>query len=691
MQFLYPSLLWGLLAVSLPIVIHIFNFRRTRRVFFTNVKFLKAVETETNSFRKIKQWLILASRILFIASLVLAFAQPFLPAKNASKGLRGAVVNSLYLDNSLSMQNTIENKRYLDWAVIKMDELLTLFSQTPTLQLLTNDFDADDQNITNATRIKDRLTTVAFSATPRSLSDVLKRQKTLIHKYNPNAQSQLFWFSDFQKSTVGDLSKIKLDSTDNLFVVPIKGESTQNIYVDSVWLASPFIREMQNNVVFVKLANSGEKGIQKFPIRLMIDETLSSTASVDIPAKGTGTATFNFTVKDRGVHKGKIVFDDQPIVFDNEYYFVLNASPAVRVVHLYQQRSENDYISKVFLNDSLFQFKSYNALNVDIGTIKDANLVVLEGVAQVEGSLKSSLEQFVREGGSLLVIPSAQASEASYRGFLGALGIANISVRTEPLAVQSQLPIAEPQRSNPFYTDVFEQTSVKGVADVPSMQPFWSWPVNGATLLSFRSGQTFLSQTPAQQGKVYVLASPLLKEYGNFAEHAFFVPTMYKMAWLSLKAEAAAYQFSDGSIQLAMPEAPKNATYKLKNGKTELIPIQRMIGNKLYIELPKQAELADNQALESGYYEVQLENKTKKLIALNHTSEESAMEFYTADELRTAFGERSNITVFDNLLDGDFVKSFEQNNIGHSLWKYFIYGALFFLLVEIALIRFLKG
>ena len=141
MQFLFPSFLWGLLAVSVPLIIHLFNFRRTKRVFFTNVAFLKAVETQTSAFRRIKQWLILAARILFLAFLVFAFAQPFLPAKNSTNNRNsGLGVNSLYLDNSLSMQNTTENKRYLDLAITKMDELLTIFRQTPNIQLVTNDF-----------------------------------------------------------------------------------------------------------------------------------------------------------------------------------------------------------------------------------------------------------------------------------------------------------------------------------------------------------------------------------------------------------------------------------------------------------------------------------------------------------------------------------------------------------------------
>jgi Aerotolerance regulator N-terminal len=144
MNFLYPSFLLGLLAVSVPIAIHLFNFRRTRRVFFTNVALLRTVQTETKSFRRLKHWLILACRCLFLICLVLAFAQPFIPSKN-KLGLSRQGVTSFYVDNSYSMQNERNEKRYLDVATSKLDELLTLFRNGTSLQLLTNDFSAAEQ------------------------------------------------------------------------------------------------------------------------------------------------------------------------------------------------------------------------------------------------------------------------------------------------------------------------------------------------------------------------------------------------------------------------------------------------------------------------------------------------------------------------------------------------------------------
>lgn len=699
MQFLFPSFLWGLLAVSVPIIIHLFNFRRTKKVFFTNVAFLKAVETETSSFRRIKQWLILASRILFLIFLALAFAQPFLPAKNATTNRSsGLGVSSLYLDNSLSMQNTTENKRYLDLAVTKIDELLTLFSQSPNVQLVTNDFSSEDQAVTNTTKVKDRLTSIGLSPNPRTFENIYKRQRSLAQKHNASASNQFFWFSDFQKSTAGNLKNLKIDSLDKLFLVPVQGKASQNVFVDSVWLASPFIREMQNNVLYVKVFNSGDNEVEKLPVKLFIDNAQASTASVDIAPNSSATATFNFTVKDKGFHKGKVSFDDQPITFDNDYYFVLDASPVIQVLHLYQQRSAADYIGKVFDNDSLFAYHAYSANNVDVGQFKNANLIVLEGVEQINGTFKASLEDFIRQGGSLVVFPPSNPDVEDYGQFLANFGVQGISVISQPPLPQSQLPVAEPNRQNPFYADVFERTTLQGVANTPLMQPVWNWSGVGEKILTFRNGQNFITATNTSRGKIYLCASPIEKTYGNFAEHAFFVPTMFKIASMSVKQERAAYNFSEGNITIDIPNVKKNATYKLKSvvseankNNIEIIPIQRISGNQLTLELPKATQLSDNQILESGYYELQLDGKTEKLLALNHDNEESKMEFYTPDELKSFFAGQKNVTIFNNLLDGDFVKTFQESNIGTPLWKYCVILALLFLAVEILLIRFMKG
>ncbi|MFD1141900.1 BatA domain-containing protein [Larkinella insperata] len=691
MSFLYPSFLFGLLAVSVPVAIHLFNFRRTRRVFFTNVALLKTVQTETKSFRRLKHYLILLFRSLFVICLVLAFAQPFIPSKSRL-GLSRTGLTSLYLDNSYSMQNELNEKRYLDIATSKLDQLLGLFRNATSLQLVTNDFSSQEQTVGTADALRDRVTTIRFAHTPRTLADVYRRQLNLLATNNPSGPNQLFWFSDFQKSTVGDLSRLSIDTTNRLFLVPLETQPTKNVFVDSVWLSTPFIRELQNNTLNVRVRNSGEESVRNLPIKLFIDQTQVSTASVTLPGKGEATASLNFNVTQKGFRRGRITFEDYPITFDNEYYFVIQASPSIRVLHLYDQKSEANYVENVYGNDSLFVRQSFSAQNVDVGQFKTADLVVLEGLNQVGGTLRSELERFVRQGGSLIVIPPTTPNATAWSSFLASLGAGGLQTQTPPLP--SSQPLSAPNRQSPFFRDIFERTSQQGIENLPNAVPVWQWRVVGERLLTLRNGTPFLTQSRtggSAGGQVYIFASPLNTDYGNLAQHALFVPIMYKIAALSVRPQRTAYSFDENTIDIGVSNASPNAVYKLKRDKLEIIPIQRVNGTQLIMELPKSNQLNDGQQLASGYYELQLNGKTEKLLAFNHGNRESQMDFYTSDELRRIFAGQPNVQVFDSIQDDDFVDELRQQNLGTNLWKYFIIAALVFLLAEVAVIRFMKG
>ncbi len=503
MQFLFPGVLWGLLALSIPLIVHLFNFRRTKKVYFSNVALLKTVETKSSAFRKLKQLLIMAARMLFLACLIFAFAQPIFYKNKSNLTAKPVGINGIYLDNSLSMQNTTESKRFLDLAIIKIDELLSIFNRSSNVQMTTNDFDGQDQFVTNASKVKDRLTTTDFSEIPRTLEQVYKRQRSIAQKHNPSAQNHFFWFSDFQKSTVGKLENVKIDSNDKVHLIPVNGKASQNVFVDSVWLSLPVVREMQNNVLNVKVYNSGNKGVEKLPLKLFIDNVQASTSSVNIAPNSSAKATFNFTVKERGAHKGKILFDDQPITFDNDYYFVLNASPTIRVLHLFGQRSPHIYLSNMYANDILFKYSAYSVSNFDPGQVQNADIVVLEGVSTIDGETKLALENFLSSGGSVVISPSENPIAASYLAFLGKYGFQNIEVLNEVPSPENLVDINEPDKSSPFYSDVFERSSFNSLVSLPKSTPKLQWSGAAEKLLSFRNGKAFLTRTKVGDGVIY--------------------------------------------------------------------------------------------------------------------------------------------------------------------------------------------
>lgn len=684
MGFLFPTFLWGLLAVSVPLAIHLFNFRRTKKVLFTNVSFLKEIETRKSSFRRIKHLLILLARMLAIACLALAFAQPYLKKDAGLVDFQG--VKSFYLDNSFSMQNEENNKRFIDIATGSLDELLGIYNNLTSLQLVTNDFSPEDHNVFTASGLQDRITRMELTPASRTFREVYSRQKSMLGNASPG-KGEMYWISDFQKSTAGDISKVEIDSNHHLTLIPVQAGAGRNIYVDSVWLQTPFLRQGQKNVLNVRIRSSGSEPVENLPVRLILNETQVSASSADIPANGAENVSFDFILGEEGYIRGVVSFDDFPVTFDNQYYFVLNASPVIRILNLHTGAAGlPDPVNRVYRNDSLFHVTNSNAENADVGQVSASDLVILNEIERLPPPLMSGIVDFVGKGGTLLVIPPGKPDVASYKVYLEQMGVFGLEQYSGDV-----VPLSEPDAGIPFFQDVFEASlKAGGQVNMPSAASVWQWARAGNTLLSLRNGHQFLSQVTVRRGKLYLLSAPLSIMGGSFSQHALFVPVMYKIAASSARAEKTAYSFEDSAIEINVSEAGPNTVFKIRNGETEIIPIQRLTGNRLVLELPKKAELS-GQALEPGYFSLEANGKSESLLALNLGKAESELEYYSTEELRRQFAGRENITVFKNIEDSDLSEKFEKYSTGTRLWKYFLYAALAFLLAEILLVRLMKN
>ena len=225
MEFVNPSFLYGLLAIAIPIIIHLFNFRKFKRIAFTNVRFLKEVKEETQSKSKIKHLLILLSRILAIAFLVLAFAQPYLPAEKSETYNKNAV--SIFIDNSFSMDAEGETGRLFEVAKKYANDIAASYSNTDKFQLVTNDFEGKHRHFFNREEFLEIVVDVESSPISRNVSEIIKRQTTdLAAKENFN--KVIYFLSDFQESTT-DLEQLQTETGITTNFVPILSNSKNNI------------------------------------------------------------------------------------------------------------------------------------------------------------------------------------------------------------------------------------------------------------------------------------------------------------------------------------------------------------------------------------------------------------------------------------------------------------------------------
>jgi hypothetical protein len=234
MQFVFPAFLTALLALAIPVVIHLFYFRRFKKVYFTNVRFLKEVKEETSNRRRLRNLLVLAMRCLALSLLVLAFAQPFLPKSDAVKQGERAV--SIFIDNSFSMGALSEQSPLIELAKQRARDIVSAHGPADRFQIITNELEGRDQRLISKDDALTRIEEVRSGSATRQLSKVLTRQQQALATGTSENQ-KAYLISDFQKN-VSDLELFK-DSLLAVDLVPMRAVQESNISIDSAWFESP--------------------------------------------------------------------------------------------------------------------------------------------------------------------------------------------------------------------------------------------------------------------------------------------------------------------------------------------------------------------------------------------------------------------------------------------------------------------
>lgn len=197
MRFIYPAFLFALLTLAIPVIIHLFNFRKFQKVNFSNVQFLKEIQEQQASRRNLKERLILAARLLALFFLVLAFARPYLPGQNSGNtGRQNAV--SIFVDNSYSMETLNREGSLLDDAKQKAKEIASAYNINDRFQLLTQDFEGKHQRLLSRDEFNDGVDQVKISAQSRTLQQIINRQQNLLIT-QPGAIKSAYIISDLQK------------------------------------------------------------------------------------------------------------------------------------------------------------------------------------------------------------------------------------------------------------------------------------------------------------------------------------------------------------------------------------------------------------------------------------------------------------------------------------------------------------
>lgn len=682
MNFLFPTFLIGLAAIAIPIIIHLFNFRRYKKVYFTNVRFLKELKQESDSKSRLKEYLILAMRILAIAFLVLAFAQPFIPGK--AKVQQGQKVISVYVDNSFSMESTNKQGTLLENAKTAAAEIVNSFNAGDKFQLLTNDFEGRHQRFLSKEEFIEQLDEVNISSATKNIHDVLKRQQDFLQN-SGSANKRIFLLSDFQKNQ-SLIRKSEVDTGIVVSLIPLVSSEVNNVYIDSIWFETPVQQFGTQQIIHTLIVNKSTKDIENGSLKLLINDLQVAMSSFNVGAEAKKDVSIIFTVREKGINKGLLKIEDYPVTYDDAFFFSFNAQTVIRslVINGKESRTSGNFRS-LMQNDSLFVYAENPETAIDYGLFPKLNVIVLNELSTLSSGLGSELQKFVNGGGSLVIFPARKSDLVSYNEAFRNLqlpaitGLDTSSMRTQAINFDQGL-----------YEGVFEKADQR--MDLPKVKEHYSFAQatrsNARAILSLQNGNPLLAQYSLGSGKIYLFASPSDELSSNFIRHALFVPTLIRISVLSLRPEAIYYKASaNEAVELpnqgGLSERPLHIINTTKT--VDVIPEHRLVNNTLTM-------FTQNQITEAGHYSVMDLETVLKGLAFNYDRKESDMNFYNREELQKMIDETGlrNVTLIEpggkNLTD-----ALQEVNDGKKLWKLCLILALVFLAAEILIIRLVKN
>ena len=674
MHFLYPNMLWGLLALLIPIIIHLFNFRRHKLVYFSNTAVLRSIQQENAKTRKLKYLVTLLLRCLFIAALVLAFAFPYNPDKQLNVNVENNLVG-VYIDNSMSMKGQSQRTTLIEDARQSARDLVHKLNPSNRYLLMTNSFEIQNEYPMNQEEMLDQLDRMNPDGAPVSMGEVVDRFEMLA-KQHGFSTSTLFVYSDFQRNTF-DLTAAKADTIMQVVVVPMTPEFKSNLYIDTVWLASPVVQPDLTNDLNVRIINQSDKEVKGLPITFTMNGAMVASTTVDLEKNGTQEVVMQFVVDGTGDQRCSVALNDHPITFDDAYDFVLGVRPSLSVIEL---GSESTNCALLFEDDEQFRYTLMEPSRFDLDQLTKAQFIIVNESANLNETLQQTLLNCVTDGAALLVFPSKN-NPNSNSFLLNKLGLTVMELDTNATVAQDLAMRHE------FFSDVI--LDMPQQADLPKVKKHLRMRSNGipSTLLLLQNGDPMLFSEAVGQGQTFVLATALDPKWSDLADHSLFVPMMVKMALLGGQLNRLSYTIGQDKMIVLNDmnlEGDRRFLFTSADRSLEQMPASEVRNGKVFLYM-------NDNLPASGFYDLLVNDTVNRVTAWNDSRVESKMDFADRDDIEAQF-KKAGFDVAAVLDTSDFATADLVEAMAHqsSQWKLFAMIALLALLGEILVLRFWK-
>lgn len=691
MTFLNPAVLIGLLAAAIPVIIHLLNLRKLKKIEFSTLAFLK--ELQKNKIRKIKikQWLLLVLRVLIILFIVLAFARPALRGLSIAGTTSAAKTTAvLIIDDTFSMSVLSQNGSYFNQAkdfakkIIEQlkegDEAALLFLSEKNQRLgLTNDFNS----------LINELNQKEISYLTPDLNKVITIAAQLVNKSN-NFNREIYLITDFQKNILpstgikSDLSEL-LNENIKLYSFSLSDKKVFNIGIDDLKINNQIFEKNKPITFSVTLSNYSEQNVQNGVLSLFLNNKRAAQKSFDIEV-GKSVLTDVEALSDAtGFIEVTAEVETDDVEFDNKRFSSLFIPDKILTLIISDENSSSRFLKLALqtISDGKIKFDEKNSNQLGGIQLKNYDVVFL-----CSDNLSHSADrliQFLKDGGSLVIIPSVNAdlnrlndilqklNIPSAPGFAGKLNDKSLSVQFDKIDF-----------NHPVFRNLFRENDKKNI-ESPVINYFvkHSTQGKGISIIKLSDGSSFLSEFKTGNGKIFFFNTAFDPGWSNFPIKAIFAPLLVKSVfYLSQKENLQNNLFAGEFISIDLN--------KIKSPQTKVIRPDSTV-DFLNLEPAGQKSIEYKSTNLVGFYKIYSGNEIIDNVAVNHDRTESNLVYADKNDFEKYL---EQINFMGNLIyiekNKNPLEEINQARFGSELWRIFLLIAIILAVVEMSIARNVK-
>jgi hypothetical protein len=691
MTFLNPAILFGLIAASIPILIHLLNLRKLKKIEFSTLQFLKELQKNRIRRIKLKQWLLLALRVLIILLIVSAFARPTLEGVSLGGTTSAAKTTAVFiLDDTFSMSVIDQQGSYFNHAKQTIKEVVSQLQEGDEVALILVSQQPEEVNYTsNLEKFLAELDNVQISFISNELNSAIVKAAEVIGA-SQNVNKEIYLLTDFQKGRLGSKEKFSglnelLNEQVRLYVFNFSGKEILNTGISNLKLNTQIFEKNKPIKFEAEVTNYSSSAVDNLVVSLFIEDERSAQQSLNLKSGETQTAYLEAPAKSSGSIDAFVEIEEDDIFQDNKRYTSIYIPEKINVLIL----TESDEKSR-FIDLALQSGSSEGSINVTTRNVTQGGALQFKNYDAVIinssnfNSISGKLQDFLNEGKGVIVFPSSEGTTEAFNVSLNSIGIQN-SGGIITFEKSQSTEFDEIDFNHPLFKDIFLEKE-KNQVESPQIVSYHKLNLSGRgkSIIKLIDGSSFFSEYSSGSGRLFLFSSSADLKWNDFPLKSIFAPLLNKaVLYLSSNKSLNEEKFSGEKISVNISQRTLPQIKILKpDGKEDLVSLN---------QAPSSNFLTYNFTEQVGNYKFYSDENLLNTVSINTNPLESHVDHYSDKDFENYLNQikfKGSFLIID--IDQNPVQQILQARFGSELWRYFLFAALIIALIEMSVARNVK-